>query len=65
MDSPGSLKKYIYIFLHKKFSQPPERTDFLIEEKISYTCQKKILILVPKKQIFQTEKISCNYLKKQ
>ena len=76
MDSPGSLKKkYISTFFilnqkkqfikRKRISQLPERIDFLIKEKTSYTSLKKFLILIlKKKQIFETKKSSCNYQKK-
>ena len=61
MDSPGSLKKkYISTFFilnqekqfikRKRISQLPERTDFLIKEKTSYTSLKKFLILILKKK---------------
>lgn len=68
MDSPGSLKKkYISTFFilnqkkqfikRKRISQLPERTDFLIKEKTSYTSLKKFLILILKKTTnFRNEK---------
>lgn len=67
MDSPGSLKKiYISTFFilnqekqfikRKRISQLPERTDFLIKEKTSYTSLKKILILIFKKNKFSKRK---------
>ena len=68
MDSPGSLKKkYISTFFilnqkkqfikRKRISPLPERTDFLIKEKTSYTSLKKFLILILKKTTnFRNEK---------
>ena len=67
MDSPGSLKKkYISTFFilnqkkqfikRKRISQLPERTDFLIKDKTSYTSLKKFLILILKKNKFSKRK---------
>ena len=67
MYSPGSLKKkYISTFFilnqekqfikRKRISQLPERTDFLIKDKTSYTSRKKFLILTLKKNKFSKRK---------
>ena len=67
MYSPGSLKKkYISTFFilnqekqfikRKRISQLPERTDFLIKDKTSYTSLKKFLILILKKNKFLKRK---------